>query len=120
MLPDFAPVEEALRAWAAAAGVRVDQVVLNRRGRPVLILPLTDASYADSRQSIPLEILKVLRSKSPLTGLLVLDELDRRGVKASKRTIDGHLADMVQDGTLLNPPGVKPQGYRLPPGEATE
>jgi hypothetical protein len=115
MSPAIDGIEEAVRAWMADTGHHVDQIVLNRRGKPVLLLPVTAAPAAEGRANVPLEVLKVLRDvQKPLTGLLVLDELTRRGVQVSKRTLDGHLADMVADGTLANPPGSKPPGYRLP------
>jgi hypothetical protein len=104
MLPDFSPVEDALREWLAAAGVHADQLVLNRRGRPVLLLPLTGQAPEGGGRNVPLEVLKLLREAGkPLTCLAVLEELERRGVPIGKSTLDRLLAKMVSDGDLANP-----------------
>jgi hypothetical protein len=116
MLPDFGPIEEAIREWARAAGVHVDQVVLRRRRRAVLVLPLTARDVAaEPRADVGLQVLGVLRQAGrPMTGFLILDTLDQQGVRVGKSTLDRLLAKMVAEGDLLNPPGAKPPGYRLP------
>jgi hypothetical protein len=118
VLPDFAQVEEALRAWMAQAGIRADQLVLNRRGHPVLMLPLTSPpqpTEGNGRHNIPLEILKVVREAGKrMTGVLIFEALTERGIRTNDRTVNGHLADMVKDGTLTNDQKAKPPGYGLP------
>jgi hypothetical protein len=118
MLPDISPVEEVIREWARAAGITVDQLVLNRRGRPVVILPLAPAHVPveGGGRNVPLEVVKVLREAGrPMTGVLVLEALEKRGVRISKTTLDHLLARMVSDGDLQNPGSAgKPPGYRLP------
>jgi hypothetical protein len=127
MLPDFGPVEEALRAWAAAAGVSVDQVVLNRRGRPVVVLPLNKAPAGQGgRFDEPREergkglhpcvehILAVLREAGrPLTGMRILEEMAKKGIEWSKTTVETHVADMMRDGIIENVQEGKLRGYRI-------
>jgi hypothetical protein len=63
---------------------------------------------------IPLDILSILRDAGrPLTTTLLLAEMSKRRMEWSDRAVQRHLAEMVQDGTLDNPDGVKPRGYRL-------
>ncbi|HZT80909.1 MAG TPA: sigma-70 family RNA polymerase sigma factor [Gemmataceae bacterium] len=50
----------------------------------------------------------------PLTRTRLLVEMIRQGREWSERTVAGYLARMVEDGTLLNPDGARPPGYRLP------
>ena len=37
----------------------------------------------------------------------------KRRMEWSQRTVSGYLAQMVEDGTLDNPPDARPRGYRL-------
>ena len=79
MLADLSPVEEAVRAWAAVAGIHVDQLVLDRRGRPVLILPLVGARPDNAQQDVQVEVIRLLRDAGkPLAGTLILAERDRK------------------------------------------
>jgi hypothetical protein len=95
----------------------VGQIVVNHRSRPLLILPVPAlAPCAEPPgNSLPLEILKVLRDAGkPLTGLLVYEALRDRGIPTGQSTLNRLLAKMVSDGDLVNPQGAKPPGYRLP------
>jgi hypothetical protein len=107
---------EVVRRLAVHLRIRVHEIVLNnRRGRPVLLLPLPPAAAEPVTRDIGLEVVRLLRDAGrPLTGLLILEELLRRGILIGKRTLDGKLANMVSEGDLLNPPAAKPPGYRLP------
>ncbi len=60
------------------------------------------------------DILDVLtKAKKPLTTTLILSELAKAGKEWSERYVSKLLAEMVRDGTLDNPSGVRPRGYRL-------
>jgi hypothetical protein len=120
MLPDLGPVEDAIREWVAAAGVHVDQVVLNRRGRPVLVLPLPASPASGDVKGAGLsacvrDILDVLEAADgPLTTTRILDALAKRGREWSQRSVAGHLAELVRDGTLENVQDGPRRGYRVP------
>lgn len=65
------------------------------------------------------DILTVLQTaRHPMTGTRIMDALGRVNKTWSKRWVEKHLADMVKDGTLDNPKGVRPLGYCLPEWEA--
>jgi hypothetical protein len=78
-----------------------------------------NASAPDTKLSqCVLDILDVLeKAGRPMTTMRILSELDRAGKEWSHRHVAGFLAAMVKDGTLLNPTGGKPAGYRLPEWE---
>lgn len=115
MTPDYDGIIEAALVLAAALHINVAEIVLNdSRGRPRLILPVKapEAPQAGTL-NVPLEIIKVLREAGkPLTGVLVFEALLARGVRTSDRTVNGHLAELVKDGTLQK--GTDGKGYRLP------
>jgi hypothetical protein len=128
MLPDYASLAEAVRAWAQAAGVQVDLVSLSYHERQVLVLPLTNAASPPGNGNgeekgkgispVVADVLRVLRAAgTPLTGTRIMEEMARAGIEWSKRSVDGYLAEMVADGTLENPDGARPRGYRLPAPE---
>ena len=61
------------------------------------------------------DILDVLeKAAKPLTTTRILAALSQAGKEWSDRTVSTYLALMVRDGTLENPEGAKPRGYRLP------
>ena len=66
-------------------------------------------------------ILDVLAASAhPLPKMLLLKALAERQRSRgeeewSPRTVDRRLADLMADGSIENPDGAKPQGYRLPP-----
>ena len=64
---------------------------------------------------VVVDILGVIEeSPKPLTQYGVCAALARKKIEWSQRTVAGYLAEMVRQGVLVNPPGVKPAGYRLP------
>ena len=64
---------------------------------------------------VVVDILAVIEeSAKPLTQYAVCAALARKKIEWSQRTVAGYLAEMVRQGMLVNPPGVKPAGYRLP------
>jgi hypothetical protein len=65
-------------------------------------------------------IIVLKKAGHPLTTMRILAELARAGKEWSQRHAAGILASMVRDGTLLNPPGARPAGYRLPEWGSTE
>lgn len=61
------------------------------------------------------DILTALETaRKPLTETRLLAELARAGKEWGRRTVEGYLKQMVDDGTITNPKGAKPPGYRLP------
>jgi hypothetical protein len=75
-------------------------------------------SDGDGLSPVVLDILKVLRRvKRPLSRTRILEELAKDGHIYSERTVAGHLARLVEDGTLLNP-GRPKGGYTIPPEDA--
>ena len=70
---------------------------------------------------VALDILKVIEEEGrPLTTTRLLEAMAKRGMEWSHRAVADHLVRMVEDGTLENPTGVKPRGYRFPLCEATQ
>jgi hypothetical protein len=64
-----------------------------------------------------LDIFTVLReAKRPLTtyGILEAMATHKPVMEWDQRTVSGYLSKLIKDGALLNPPGAKPGGYRLP------
>lgn len=122
--PDYAALIAELRHIAQQAGVHADSFAFTYHGQPVLVLPLNPTIPADPDagergrviSQIPLDIIAVLESVGrPLTTTQLLAEMNSRRMEWSQRAVSEHLAEMVRDGTLLNPEGAKPRGYRLPP-----
>ena len=87
-------------------------VALAREGRA------DPAGYEHEDEELPLcvrEILQTLReAQRPLSLTLLKEEMDRRGRGYSRSTLAHYCAELVQDGTLDNPPEARPRGYRLP------
>jgi hypothetical protein len=84
---------------------------------PQLAASLPPAEPEPGRPISPcvVDILDVLQAAGvPLTTTRLLAELAKAGKEWSERTVKGYLAEMVKDGTLTNPEGVTPRGYRLP------
>ncbi len=117
MSPDYDTLVEAARALAAAQGIRVDQVTLTHRGKPVLLLPISPQSHQSERGGLSecvQDILEVLEAaKKPLTRTLILKSLAKAGKEWSERAVAGHLAELVKDQTLINSSEPGSPGYRL-------
>lgn len=63
-----------------------------------------------------LDILKVLREVGkPLSRTRLTEEMQKRGLYWSDRTVARYLAHLMEDGTIENPEDARPRGYRLPP-----
>lgn len=61
-----------------------------------------------------LEILVTLKEVGqPLTEPLLRRQMAKRGYICHERTIKRRLAELMADGTIENPPGARPPGYRL-------
>jgi hypothetical protein len=114
-----------VREWARQNGVHADRMALTLTGQPVLVLPLHAGGHANNGaeagekgrglSQIPLDILAILESAArPLTTTQLLAEMSKRRMEWSQRAVSEHLARMVEDGTLENPEGARPRGYRLP------
>ena len=111
----------ALRLLAQEHGLHVDSFTYSYHGTPVIVLPLDAAAEPDSGErgrpvsQIRLDILALLESVGrPLTTTQLLAEMSRRRMEWSQRAVSEHLAEMVRDGSLDNPEGAKPRGYRIP------
>lgn len=120
MLPDCTIIEEAVRQWAAAAGVRVDQIALSRKGRPVLVLPITGGNGEPSEPKgktispVVSDILTILEeADKPLTTTRILQALAKKGIEWSERAVSGHLARLVEEGTLQNCKDPERPGYSV-------
>jgi len=62
-----------------------------------------------------LDILKVLREvRKPLSRTRLMEEMTKRGMYWSDRTVARYLAQLMEDGTVENPDEARPRGYRLP------
>jgi hypothetical protein len=106
--------------------VLVDQVVLNRRGQPVLVLPLVEAPPPPAGSAVSpvvVEILKILKDAGKaLTAILILVEMVRRKMPWSEQAVRRQLDALAREGTLLfkPPPRRLPapaeQGLTAPPG----
>lgn len=60
------------------------------------------------------EILQTLKDVgSPLTATLLKRQMAVRGFIWDERTIKRYLAVLMEDGTIENPAGARPSGYRL-------
>ncbi len=134
---------EYVAAWARDNGIPVDRLVRNCKGEAVVVLPIfpaprrreergAGASHADVAGAPPaseppdergrgiskcrLDIIQLLEEVGkPLTTTRLLAELAKRNMDWSERAVSGHLARMVEDGTLMSGEGMKPPGYRFPP-----
>ena len=117
MQPDYDEFAETVRLLAAALRIRVDQVTLSHRGKPVLLLPVTSEPAAASERGRGFsacveDILATLEAaKEPLTRTKILRALAKQGKEWSDRAVAGHLADLVKDGTLIN--STDPPGYKV-------
>jgi hypothetical protein len=59
----------------------------------------------------------------PLSKTLLLEALAQRAHRGeceewSQSTVDRRLKELMDDGTICNPPDARPRGYRLPPEDA--
>lgn len=123
MRPDYDSLAEAVREWAARAGIHIDGVHLTDGDKDVVVLPLggTDEQPPPAEErgrpisQVVVDIMEVMEAtKKPLTQYGVLTALAKAGKEWSQRSVAGHLAEMVRDGVLVNPEGARPAGYRLP------
>lgn len=131
---------EAIRAWVATMypGCPFRYVHIHIDGVPVPITlaerpgaPPSQAAMMSLSSTTPVspsndhaenyfspciaDILDVLeKAGKPLTTTRILAALSQAGKEWSDRTVSTYLALMVRDGTLENPEGAKPRGYRLP------
>lgn len=122
----------AVRAWAAAnyPGCPLEFISIHCRylARPVRLVdgpapadaqPKPDADErGDGLSPCVLDILKVLRElKRPLSRTRLQEEMAKRGMYWSDRTVARYLAHLMEDGTVENPEDARPRGYRLPPDD---
>jgi hypothetical protein len=126
----------AVRAWAAAnyPGCPLEYVAVHLRYLPVPI-QLADAPGTAATPPRPndeedgrgksgvdactADVLAALRAAGkPLTKTRLLEEMAararrREGGEWSESTVCRRLANLMEDGTIENPEGARPRGYRL-------
>jgi hypothetical protein len=127
--PSVRDVLSVIRAWAAVnyPGCPLEHVAIHLRylSCPVTLadsptIPSADVgAVLDERGArglspCVLDILKVLREvRRPLSRTRLLEEMARRGMDWSERTVARYVADLMADGTIVNPEGEHPRGYRM-------
>jgi hypothetical protein len=78
---------------------------------------IEDEQAIQRRLRCSADILTVLQAERiPMTQTRLLFELKAAGKEHSPRMVSAALAEMVKDGTLINPTDAKPRGYRLADG----
>lgn len=130
--PDNRELLAVVRAWAQTnyPGCPVEYITIHLRFLPVPVqladspVQLVERQEAeepettepDQRHSRCIDdILDVLtKAGRPLTTTLIMSALGKAKKEWSQRYVEKLLAQMVRDGTIENPEGARPRGYRLP------
>jgi hypothetical protein len=79
--------------------------------------PETSTQEDEHGLSLPRPIQDILRTlrevDRPLSRTRLLEEMGRRGMDWSDRTVARYLAELMADGTIENPETARPRGYRI-------
>jgi DNA-binding response OmpR family regulator len=138
--PDMIDLAAFIRAFVAAKtpGLLPSHILIHFHNSPVpFSTPITSEtsppptkaeaveSPTPSNPTIPEEhglslspviqgILRTLREAGrPLSRTRLLEEMGKRDMDWSERTVACYLAELMADGTIENPEDARPRGYRL-------
>jgi hypothetical protein len=126
----------AVRSWAAESypgcRLRYVNIYLRRVKVPIRLaagpesapVQMSSARPGQAVDNATRDILATLRAAArPLTKTLLLEAMAQRAHRGeceewSQSTVERRLAELMEDGTIENPPDARPRGYRIADGDA--